>query len=253
MYKKKKVVLRKENSAVCLACITKTDKEIEIVLTSYDLDCDSFAICDRRNAKIYPLSDKKFNFTNFDGDIECALVKDMRPYATGSTRADGRCYYIQGFLEKEKREHERSLISKKREETPPKVEIKKEEKKEVPQKPKEVEERKRTNECDYPEFYLSVKQNFEEMFVCFPRVKILEDLIPSSEWVRVDREDGFYVVGVIKENLIPRYLCYGMPGEVGLTPPTNMQKYCQWLPINDNEEGYWVVFQDAFTGETLEK
>ena len=107
-------------------------------------------------------------------------------------------------------------------------------------------------DSEVPHFYCSVKQKLEETFTCFPSVKKLEDMIPNSRWVEIKRSDTPYVIGLINENDKTRYLCYGVESDNGNLPPSEIEKYCQWLPLDDYK-GYWIIFQDATTGETLEK
>ncbi len=107
-------------------------------------------------------------------------------------------------------------------------------------------------DSDVAHFYCSVKQKLEETFTCYPTVNVLEDMIPNSRWVEIKKSDTPYVIGLVNERDKPRYLCYGVSCNTGNLPPPQIEKYCQWLPLDDYK-GYWIIFQDANTGETLEK
>ena len=99
------------------------------------------------------------------------------------------------------------------------------------------------------DFYYSIKAQLDEMFICYPEIGTLKRAVPNSKWVKVDGTDGEYAIGVIYEEDTPKYVCYGVPSGRDCLPPENVRKLCQY--ISDGEEGYWVVFQSADTGETL--
>jgi len=57
-------------------------------------------------------------------------------------------------------------------------------------------------------------------------------------------------VGIIGKN--PEHICYGVPGVYSETAPHDLGDNAKWLPINPaapTEGGYWLMFQDAITGE----
>lgn len=109
---------------------------------------------------------------------------------------------------------------------------------------------------DVKSFYFSVKDRLDELFVMYPRDEMLEKIIPSSKWVRInyDKED-FYVAGVLVEDGIVTHIAYGVPGYEGKTPPKETECICDWLPIKNlpKYQGYWLIFQSADTGEILPK
>ena len=101
---------------------------------------------------------------------------------------------------------------------------------------------------DVHEFYCSIKPNLDEMLTCYPREERLSALIDESSWVKVERTDGYYAVGLIKNEGAPEYICYGVPGKENDLPPDHLKDYCSWIPTDDTGNGYWTVFQDAKTG-----
>jgi len=120
------------------------------------------------------------------------------------------------------------------------------------QQPEELPVMQTKKEEDEPlEFYYSVKQQLDEMFVCYPEVPEMNAAIPGSKWVRIDSDEGPYVMGVISAEGAPVYICYGVPEEEGGVPPTDIKHACEL--IKTNAGGYWIVYQDATTGETLTK
>lgn len=109
---------------------------------------------------------------------------------------------------------------------------------------------------DARSFYFSVKDRLDELFVMYPREELLERIIPSSKWVRInyDKED-FYVAGVLIDEGAVTHIAYGVPGYEGKTPPKETECICDWLPIKNmpRYQGYWLIFQSADTGEILPK
>ena len=103
------------------------------------------------------------------------------------------------------------------------------------------------------EFYASVKDALNEMFTCYPEERSLMDAIPGSVWVRIKyAQKALYVIGLMKDGECVRYICYGVPGRGDEQPPAEMRDACQWIPTPGGaNNGYWVMFQDAKTGETL--
>ena len=109
---------------------------------------------------------------------------------------------------------------------------------------------------DNETFYEAMSDQIEDLFNKYPAETNLEQLIPNSKWVKIDYEnDGnFYVLGLIYEDITLKYICYGVPGTYSTTAPNGLDSYSQWLPTNINaptENGYWVMYQDAISGESV--
>jgi hypothetical protein len=106
-------------------------------------------------------------------------------------------------------------------------------------------------------FYNEIKDQLNILFDKYPEETFLTEVIPNSKWVKVDYEDdGHYIViGLIYENNKVQYVCYGSPGEFSVTPPREFNGLSQWLPLDidkPEELGYWIIYQDANTGENVE-
>ncbi len=99
-------------------------------------------------------------------------------------------------------------------------------------------------------FYLSVKPQLDELFVCYPEEENLCKTVPNSRWVQVDTEDGFYVVGLVKDIESVSYICYGVPAFKGSYPPDEIRDFCVWLEVSERD-GFWIIYQDALTGKCL--
>lgn len=105
--------------------------------------------------------------------------------------------------------------------------------------------------ADGKEYYLKIKDELEELFVAGERVDDLKAALPESEWVKVKDSDGC-LVGVVYENLEVKYIAYALPAKEK-TPPKEIKNAC-FIPVNplsDENEGYFVLFQDVATGECV--
>ncbi len=103
-------------------------------------------------------------------------------------------------------------------------------------------------------FYYAVKPQIDEMFVCYPTEKTLEETVQNSRFVRIDAEDGYYVVGLLYDGTEPTFICYGVPETESAhhCSPSELEGMCVWLPLGkDGISGYWMIYQSAKTGEII--
>ena len=105
-------------------------------------------------------------------------------------------------------------------------------------------------------FYDEIKGQLSLLFERYPEETFLNEIIPNSKWVKVDYENNgqYFVIGLMYEDNEIAYVCYGMPGEYSVTPPREFAGLSQWLPLDPekpNELGYWIMYQDAQTGENV--
>lgn len=101
-------------------------------------------------------------------------------------------------------------------------------------------------------FFDMISEQLDDLFGKYPHFKELEELVPGSKWIKVDFEnDGkYYIIGLIYENEVLKYIAYGVPGEKDKLPD-ELNGFSQWLQLNENE-GYWIMYQDAETGESIQ-
>ena len=94
-------------------------------------------------------------------------------------------------------------------------------------------------------YYHEVKERLDEAFQKFPRDERLKAIFPMSEWVNSEGA----LLGVIYEEGKPRYLCVAV--EALKEPPEEVKERGVFVPKTQcsDEEGFYVVFQDADTGE----
>ncbi len=106
-------------------------------------------------------------------------------------------------------------------------------------------------------FYDEIKNQLALLFERYPEETFLNEIIPDSKWIKVDYEDNgqYFVIGLLYENDKVQYVCYGMPGQYSIEPPREFSGISQWLPLDPEkpeELGYWLMYQDANTGENIE-
>lgn len=109
---------------------------------------------------------------------------------------------------------------------------------------------------DMPKFYQKISPQVEKLFGDNQDEAILSEIIPNSKFCKVDFDDGsgYYVFGIIYQNGLPKYLCYGLPAKKDAKPPIELAEYYQWLPIdtaNEQDDGFYLMYQDAETGQNI--
>ena len=108
-------------------------------------------------------------------------------------------------------------------------------------------------------FFEMVEPQVNQLFEKSEEFLELEQKIDNTKWVKVpyvSEENDHYIMGKIYDDDKVAFLGYGIPAEnKNVAPPVNLEKFCQWLPLdanNENSSGYWVMYQDATTGQNVE-
>lgn len=103
------------------------------------------------------------------------------------------------------------------------------------------------------DFYLSMKDKIDELFVVYPPEKPLEEAIPSSRWVRINYDVlDYYVTGVLVEEGKVVEIVYGVPTTKNVNPPKGLESYCEYFPLKqDAYDGYYFIHQDISSGEII--
>ena len=104
------------------------------------------------------------------------------------------------------------------------------------------------------EFLNEIIYQLDEMFTQYPQDELLNSIISNSRFIRVDG-DNPYVLGVIYEDKIMKYIAYGVPAEYNSLPPADFGNHYQWLPLNPRDvmsDGYFMIYQDASNGNLVE-
>lgn len=106
-----------------------------------------------------------------------------------------------------------------------------------------------------PTYYQSVRKELNAIFEKFPSENGLEQIFSDSKFAKIRySEDKFYVVGLIKNEGVEKYICYGVPGKYSPEPPPQLKGYCTFIPLSIFDlvgNGYWMMFQDAHSGKCL--
>ena len=121
----------------------------------------------------------------------------------------------------------------------------------------QADENKSEEKKEVDIFVNRLKPQIDKLFEDNPADDTLQNLIPSSKWVKIDYEDDgdFYVFGLMfdeKENI--KYVCYGVPAVYEEEAPKELAGFPIWFPLdkeNSQGFGYWLTYQDAITGEPI--
>lgn len=100
-------------------------------------------------------------------------------------------------------------------------------------------------------FYYKMKDEIENIFLSYPPAEELNAAIENSRWAKIEYGGGkCYVFGVISQNGMPQYLCYGLPAKDTACPP-GLRGISSYLPVKTQYGmGFWVIYQSAETGLT---
>ena len=104
------------------------------------------------------------------------------------------------------------------------------------------------------EFLDEIVEQLNELLQQNPADDVLNSIIPNSKFVKIESENP-YVVGVIYENQLLKYIAYGVPANYNELPPKDLGGNYQWLPLNPRDvmsDGYFMIFQDALNGNIVE-
>ncbi|MDD4816132.1 MAG: hypothetical protein PHQ62_03250 [Clostridia bacterium] len=105
-------------------------------------------------------------------------------------------------------------------------------------------------------FIDEIGSQIDMLFDKYPVEEVLAEIIPNSKWVKIDYENNqkYYVVGLIYQNDVVQYVCYGIPATWSELPPSDFNEKAQWLPLDLDDpqgEGYWITYQDSNDGELI--
>jgi len=93
-------------------------------------------------------------------------------------------------------------------------------------------------------YYDKVQKKLDFAFSRYPRNERLAAIFPHSQWVDTEK----CALGIIFGEGLPRYLCVATT----LQPLPEMREECTFVPTPySDEEGFYVVFQDADSGEIV--
>lgn len=106
-------------------------------------------------------------------------------------------------------------------------------------------------------YYSTAEKELDDLFSKFPPDDSLLRYFPDSKWVKINYSpEKYYLVGLVKENNTPKYICYGVPDKYSDKAPDALDGFCSFIPISLFDlkgDGYWMIFQDAITGNCIKK
>ena len=126
-----------------------------------------------------------------------------------------------------------------------------------------IGQEKTQQKVDFDEstFFDTIKEQFDDMFSKNQTCDEVEKLIPNSKWVKINCEDEEqnehqYILGKLFNELGEvECVCYGEPAQNKEQKLLTVDpEFSQWLPLdpeNENSKGYYIMYQDAKTGQTL--
>ena len=96
-------------------------------------------------------------------------------------------------------------------------------------------------------YYNQIREKLDCVFEKYPRDVRLKSIFPQSDWVLAEK----MLIGIVYEEGRPRFLCVAV--ESTGEPPKEILEECVFVPRSHytRDEGFYVVFQDADTGETV--
>lgn len=100
-------------------------------------------------------------------------------------------------------------------------------------------------------FYIGIMDKIEEMMTVYPADEELNALLEGGSFVKIPYDDSeYYSVGTLSSEGKVIYVVYAIKGKSGIAPPKETAEAAQFLPT-DNDNGYWVIMQDADNGEIV--
>jgi hypothetical protein len=101
----------------------------------------------------------------------------------------------------------------------------------------------------------SILPQFKYIFNTYPENPILNSKINGGKFVDITENGENYSLGAIYEENELKYIAYAIKCPNNATPPAEIGKHYQWLPLDILDplsEGYFIVFQDANDLKILE-
>lgn len=90
------------------------------------------------------------------------------------------------------------------------------------------------------------------------KINPFPSVFPTSAWVKISYPGPtgwwHYISGTIYKNNEVAAKVLGVPGEYGMAPPIWLEGFGTYMRcVGDDAKGYWLMFQDAETGEVLDR
>lgn len=102
------------------------------------------------------------------------------------------------------------------------------------------------------DFYSRMEGDIKKIFATYPKEAALEKVMEGSRFAKISYgENKYYVFGVLSVEGRPRYICYGVPAKSAENPPPSLKECASYVPT-ENGAGYWMTYQDAATGVSVQ-
>lgn len=97
-------------------------------------------------------------------------------------------------------------------------------------------------------YYLSVKEQLQNLFDNFPALPELIAKFENSYWIKISRKNKHFALGLLTEDDAPSYICYALPAPTGKGGEEDFE-----LTTLENGERYYVLYQSAIDGKVKRK
>ncbi len=93
-------------------------------------------------------------------------------------------------------------------------------------------------------YYLSVKEQLQNLFDNFPAAPELIDRFENSYWIKISRKNKHFALGLLTDDGAPSFICYALPAPDGKSADEDFE-----LTTLENGEKYYVLYQDTTDGK----
>lgn len=101
------------------------------------------------------------------------------------------------------------------------------------------------------DFYSRMQPDIEKIFSTYPKDSDLEEILEGGRFVKIWYGEGqYYAFGVLYVGGNAQYICYGVPSTNPDEPPKSLKGFSSFIPCKNG--GYWMTYQDAKTGVSVE-
>lgn len=229
----------------------ENDKKLLGKLRLFDLDGNTLVLKIGENSLVFDdIKDKNFEFETIYHDLSlpaCAILTDGNKVCEFAKTED--CLTDEHELLKELESFDKSFGAKTQS-------LEEDQEKQEEQLNDNVDLKEKIENTD--NFLEMIKPQLDVLFESNEPFKELEEMLEGTKWVKVfyaGENSDHYILGKIFDGDVVTYIAYGLPAKnKDELPPKGLEQFCQWLPLKPHDEqsaGYFVMYQDAITGENI--
>lgn len=231
----------------------ENDKKLLGKLRLFEMEGNTLVLKIGENSLVFDdIKDKTFEFETVYHDLSlpvCAILTDGKAVCEFAKTED--CLTSEHELLKEFENFNKSVGAKTQS-----LKEEKQEEQEVEELNDNVDLKEKIENTD--NFLEMIKPQLDVLFESNEPFKELEEMLEGTKWVKVfyaGENTDHYILGKIFDGDVVTHIAYGLPAKnKDELPPKGLEQFCQWLPLNPHDEqsgGYFVMYQDAITGENI--